>query len=283
MQDTIREVIPAVAALGRGARRGCGLVIGEERAVALEHTLRAEEVELRLSDGRSVQCAHVGSDRHTGLALLSGDFAGIAAPVLADSLPDLAADICSLADPGSGLRVTRGAVSCAAVAVRGRAGRALEMIEHTAPIPSGAGGGPILDEQGAVLGVSALRGDPGFALAVPAAAVTAAIERISTGREPARLGVALAPPRVARRMRAAVGLPERGGLLVRAVEERSPAATAGVRAGDLLVRLGGAELETLDALFSALERNAGASAVKLGVVRGEEQSELVVDLAGGAA
>jgi len=276
-------VIPAVAALGRGARRGCGLVIGKERAVALDHTLRAEGVELRLSDGRSVPCTHVGSDRHTGLALLSGDFAGIAAPALADALPDLAADIFSLADPGSGLRVTRGAVSCAAVPVRERSGRALELIEHTAPIPSGAGGGPILDEHGAVLGVSALRGDPGFALAVPAAAVSAAIERISSGREPARLGVALAPPRVARRMRAAVGLPERAGLLVRAVEEQSPAATAGVRAGDLLVRLGDAELESLDALFAALERNAGQRAVPLGVLRGEEQSELAVDLAGAAS
>ena len=157
------------------------------------------------------------------------------------------------------------------------------MIEHTAPIPSGAGGGPILDERGAVLGVSALRGDPGFVLAVPAAAITAAIERISAGREPARLGVALAPPRVARRMRAAVGLPERSGLLVRAVEERSPAATAGVRSGDLLVRLGDAELDSLDGLFAALERNAGESAVPLAVVRGEEHSELVVNLVGAAS
>ena len=49
-----------------------------------------------------------------------------------------------------------------------------------------------------------------------------------------RLGVAVAPPRAARRMRRAVGLPERDGLLVRAVEDRSPAGGArGLEPGDL--------------------------------------------------
>ena len=117
-------------------------------------------------------------------------------------------------------------------------------------------------------------------LAIPSESVLAAVERIREGRKSPRLGVALAPPRVARRMRAAVGLSERAGLLVREVEGASAAERAGVRAGDLLVRLGESDLETLDALFSALERADGSDGVALAVVRGEEQLALIVDLAG---
>ena len=54
-------------------------------------------------------------------------------------------------------------------------------------------------------------------------------------------------------MRAAVGLPERDGLLVRGVEADSPAATAGIERGDLLVGVNGKPLSSVDALFDALE------------------------------
>ena len=279
LQETIRDLAPAIAPLGRGARRGCAFVVGEQHALALAHTLREREVELRLPQRAAVKAALVGVDRGTGLALLSGDFAGLPAFSWAKEPPALGAEVVSLADPGSGLRVTRGSISCERVNVRQRSGRAHDLIEHTAPIPAGAGGGPIADEHGRVLGISALRGDTGFVLAIPAADALAAIERVSEGREPARLGVALAPPRVATRMRSAVGLPDRPGLLVRAVEDGSPAARAGVRAGDLLVGLGDAELESLDALFTGLERNAGQNDLSLRVVRGEEESELALSLA----
>ena len=45
------------------------------------------------------------------------------------------------------------------------------------------------------------------------------------------------------------------------------------------MRLGDADLESLDALFAALERSAGHDALKLRVVRGEEESELALSLA----
>jgi serine protease Do len=85
--------------------------------------------------------------------------------------------------------------------------------------------------------------------------------------------VALAPPRVARRMRAAVGLPERDGLLVRGVETESPAAVAGLQRGDLIVRAGDAEVASIDDVFDALEAAGGE--LRLGVVRGTDEQELV--------
>jgi serine protease Do len=185
----------------------------------------------------------------------------------------------ALGNPGTGLRVTQGSVSAEPLTIRVRE-RALELIEHTAPMPRGAGGGPLVDETGSVLGLNALLSDPGFLLALPATAVRAAIDRVLEGRQPPKLGVAIIPPGAGRRMRRAVGLPDRDGLLVRAVEDGSPAAQAGVLAGDLLVRLGDVELRAIDDLYGALDAHAGGTSVGLRIVRATEENDLKLELPG---
>jgi S1-C subfamily serine protease len=64
--------------------------------------------------------------------------------------------------------------------------------------------------------------------------------------------------------------------LVRAVQEGSPAAGAGIKRGDLIVRAGQHEIVRIDALHDALERAAAGKRLELGIVRGSE--ELAVDV-----
>ena len=148
-------------------------------------------------------------------------------------------------------------VSATGRGFRGPRGRRVAgSIEHTAPLPRGSSGGPLVDAQGNLLGLNAVRRDGGFILALPAdAALKRRVEALARGEaaERPRLGVALAPPRVARRMRAAVGLEPRDGLLVRQVVDDSPAASAGLQRGDLLVRAGDKPLASMDDLFDALD------------------------------
>ena len=101
---------------------------------------------------------------------------------------------------------------------------------------------------------------------------------LQTGKsvERPRLGVGIAPAHVARRLRRSVGLPERDGLLVREVEEDSPAAKAGVREGDLIVSAGGREVVSADDLFDALGTAEGT--LSLGLVRGANDLTLEVSL-----
>ena len=116
----------------------------------------------------------------------------------------------------------------------------------------------------------------GLLLALPAdAALRGVADALGRGEAPGRprLGLALAPPRAARRMRAAVGLPEREGLLVRGVERGSPAERAGLQQGDLLVAAGGRPLRGYDDLFDVLEHAPGS--IVLGVVRGAEEREVI--------
>jgi S1-C subfamily serine protease len=82
-------------------------------------------------------------------------------------------------------------------------------------------------------------------------------------------------------MRRAVGLPERDGLLVRAVEDGGPADRAGLERGDLIVGAAGQPVDGIDALHRSID-GAADGAVSLTIVRGVDERELEVELAGGS-
>ena len=271
----------SVVGLRRGARRGSGVVVAQDRVAVLVHSLREDRVEVVFADSRSEDAELAGVDRRHGVALLQVPTDGAAIVRWSQAQPSIGDSVFALANPGAGgLRATEGRVSAAPVTLRGRHGRSLEgMIEHTAPLPRGAGGGPLVDTDGAVLGVNALRADPGFLLALPAAVVSGAVEGLLEGRARSRhLGVALAPAGASRRMRAAVGLPRRDGLLVRRVESGGPAELAGVQVGDLLVGLGDTEVQDLADVFDAIDSAGGPLEVR--IVRGAESLALTVDVSG---
>lgn len=92
-----------------------------------------------------------------------------------------------------------------------------------------------------------------------------------------RLGVRVMPAHVSLEMRRAVALPDRVGLLVRAVDLASAAEVAGIARGDLLVRVGAADLRTPTQLRAAVSQ-AGAGTVSLGVVRVNDDFDVAVGL-----
>ncbi|HEX4107473.1 MAG TPA: S1C family serine protease [Solirubrobacteraceae bacterium] len=280
--NTVRSLAasagPAVVGLGRGARGGSGVIVAEGRALTLARQLRGDEVVVHFGDGREAPARLAGSDGETGVALLTLDSAEVTPVEFATSPPELGSDVFALADPGGrGLRVTAGRVASGPRRLRGPRGRAVGgAIEHTAPMPRGSGGAPLLDEDGRLLGINAARLDGGFILALPAAPLRDRLDDLEQGTatQPRRLGVAILPAGAARRLRRAVGLPERDGLLVRVVQDGSPAARAGVQRGDLLVRLGEQELRQVDDLFAAVDSAPADAPLALSIVRGADELEL---------
>jgi serine protease Do len=270
------RVGPAVVGLGRGWSRGSGVIVAPGRVLTAAHALRGDQVAVTFSDGRTAEGRVAGADTDLDLAVVLAD-TGDAAPVeWAPDAPGLGAVVLALANPGgSGLRVTFGTVSSTARTFRGPRGRRIGgTIEHTAPLPRGSSGGPLVDPDGGLLGLNAVRREGGLILAVPVDA--ARVEALASGQAPSRprLGVALAHPRAARRLRAAVGLPERDGLLVHAVVDGSPAERAGLERGDLVVAAGDAPLTSADDLFDALDRAGDTLALR--VLRGTEEREVEV-------
>jgi serine protease Do len=79
----------------------------------------------------------------------------------------------------------------------------------------------------------------------------------------------------------AVGLPERAGLLVRAVEDDSPGARAGLERGDLLVAAGGRVLDRADVLYDTLDAvPVTGGALELTVARGTDERAVTVTFEG---
>jgi serine protease Do len=282
LQDTIaraaEEVGPSVVGLGRGWGHGSGIVIAEGAVLTSAHALRREEVTISFHDGRREPGELAGSDSDLDLAVISVD-TGDAPAVRWEpgEAPGIGAPVVALANPGGrGLRATLGFVSSGERSFRGPRGRRIRgAIEHTAPLPRGSSGGPLVNPDGNLLGLNSLRLDGGLILAVPAsAAVRERALLLARGEAPAphRLGVAIAPPRVARRLRSAVGLPPRDGLLVRAVEEGGPADLAGLEPGDLIVEAGGKPVDGVESLYTALDSvPAAGGELELTVVRGTDE------------
>lgn len=275
---------PSVVGLGRGWGVGSGVVIAPGRILTNAHNLRHDEVTVAFADGRRETGRVAGSDPDLDLAVIDVETGDVPPVDWAESGPEsveIGKAVLALANPGGrGLRVTPGFVSSTARSFRGPRGRRIAgAIEHTAPLPRGSSGGPLIDSSGRLLGINAVRVDGGLILAIPAdAGIRERVEGLGRGEPPkrVRLGVAVAPPRAARRLRRAVGLPERDGVLIRAVQEGSAAERAGLERGDLIVGADGREIERVDALYDALDAASAEGRLALTIVRGADERELEV-------
>jgi S1-C subfamily serine protease len=274
---------PAVVGIGGRWRRGSGIVVGEGRVLTNAHNIHGDGATCVFSDGRQAHGRLLGWDDDGDLAVLEVDTAGVAPLVWAGAkaAPAVGSPVFAVASSNDGLRATFGFVSGVDRSFRGPGGRLIGgSVEHTAPLAPGSSGSPILDTQGRLLGLNTQRVGEGFYLALPAdASLRARVDGLARGESPTRprLGVAVAPGRVARHMRRAVGLPDRAGVLVRGVEEGSPAEKAGIREGDLIVSAAGEAIQDPDALHDALSK-ASQGKLELGLVRGVEELTVEVNL-----
>ncbi len=261
LQSAIAAVADAAgpSVVGIGARlRGAGVVVGDGLVVTNAHNVRGDEVTVTFADGRRDRGRLAGIDVDGDLAVVRVDTAGTTPLEWADgaSVGVGAVVFGAAAVAGGGTRTTVGTVSAVSRAFRGPGGRRIAgSLEHTAPLAPGSSGGPLLDAEGRLVGINTNRIGEGFYLALPAdAGLRGRVEALGRGESPRRrrLGVAIVPARVARRLRRSVGLPDRDGVLVRGVDPDGAAADADIREGDLIVAVGGAPVADADDLVEAL-------------------------------
>lgn len=278
--DIAERVGPSVVGIGNRWRGGSGVIIAENRILTNAHNLHGDEVTVTFADGRTATATTLGVDPDGDVAVLEAATDG-ASPLTpsGDAAPGIGSPVVALGNPnGHGPRVTFGFVSGTGRSFRGPRGRRVAgAIEHTAPLMPGSSGGPVVDLEGRLLGINTNRIGHGFYQAIAADdSLRERVAGLGRGEEPKRrrLGVGLAPAHVARRLRRAVGLPERDGLLVREVEDGSPAATAGIAEGDLIVAVGDRAIGGADDLFDAL---AGEGPLEVTIVRGSDERQVTVE------
>jgi serine protease Do len=270
------EVGPRVVGLGRF---GSGVVVADGQVLTNAHNVRGETRTVIFGDGRKAEGRVAGVDLDADLAVIAVDTGVAPAIARTAGTAGIGQPVFALANPGgSGLRVGFGLVSSSGRTFRGPSGRRLSTgLEHNAPLPRGSSGGPLVDGEGQLLGLNTLRLEGGLILTLAADSdLRARIDALGRGETPQRreLGIALTPSRAARRLRRAVGLPERDGLLIQAVKHGSAAERAGLEQGDLLVAAAGQPLTSLDDLFRVLD--SADAGLDLTVVRGLDERHVKV-------
>jgi serine protease Do len=288
IQEEIQRVADrasnAVVGIGQRWGVGSGVVVGKDQVLTNAHNVRGDEVAVTFQDGRTATGQVQGSDVDGDLAVIAVDTGD--APAIewaSDGTPGLGTPVFGLANPGGrGLRVTLGFITGVERSFRGPRGRRITgSIEHDAPLLPGSSGGPIVNSEGQLLGLNTNRLGEGFYLAIPAdQTLRTRVDALARGESKGwvRLGIGVAPPHIARRMRRAVGLPDADGLLIRHVEDNSPASRAGLAKGDLIVLAAGRPVSGIDDLFDALAAADGV--IQLVILRGAEERAIDVQLGG---
>ena len=228
-------------------------------------------------EGESYSGFKVGDDPHTDLALLAIDAPRIAALPLGDSRELRVGHlVVAVGNPlGFQSTVTAGVVSALGRSIRSRSGRLIEdVIQTDAALNPGNSGGPLLNSRGHVVGVNtaAIPSAQGlcFAISVNTAKVIA-VELIRKGVvRRSQIGVEAQTAPLHKALRRFHDLKQESGVLVLGVEPGSPAASSGLREGDVLLDIDDAVLEGVDSLFSHLTEAAAGKAASLRVLRGRE-------------
>lgn len=284
-----QDRIPAEQLRGLGS----GFIIDKSGLILTNaHVVdKADKVTVRLKDNRSFEGKVQGVDEVTDLALVKIN-AGIDLPVASlGSSSDVQVGDWAIAvgNPlGLDNTVTLGIISTLRRTSRdvGIGNKRLEFIQTDAAINPGNSGGPLLNAQGEVIGINtAIRGDAtGIGFAIPidkAKQITAQLQRGEKVAHP-YLGVGMEDltPELARRVNtnpnSPIQVPEIEGILVARVVPQSPAATVGIRPGDVIVQVDGQRITKGEELLNIVDNSRVGQVLQLKVLRGGQTQQLSI-------
>jgi serine protease Do len=237
---------------------------------------KATKITVTLKDGRELVATVIGKDERTDLAVLKVEGTGFAYVQFAPEARVRVGDwVVAIGNPfGLGGTATAGIVSALGRDIRGEANNIADFIQIDAPINPGNSGGPTFDMSGRVIGVntaifSRTGGNIGIGFAVPAPLADRTIKQIiSEGRVTyGWLGVQIQD--VSREMAESFGLGDVKGALVGTVNAGSPAARAGLKRGDVVLKFNGQNLEGSSDLTRRVGQTRVGETIRLEVATGE--------------
>ena len=280
LAGAVERIAPSIVAVhARRRLPSTGIHWRPGIVVTAEHTVRAEDgLTVETPDGRSHPATLVGRDPGTDLAVLkiTTDLDGPPAPRGDDGALRVGHMVLAL---GYGPRASWGVISALGPRWRTwRGGEIDRLVRLDLVLYPGFSGGPLVDAAGHVVGVntSALARDS--RLAVPVTTVGRVVDELLRQGHVSRgyLGIGMQPVRLPDGLRAALGLPGDGGLIVVTVEPDGPAARAGLLLGDVLVALDGVPTADLDDVQGRLGGDRIGTTVTALMVRAGARAEVRV-------
>lgn len=251
--------------MGRArVNHGSGVVVDAEKGhiVTSYHVVSGtQDVRVQTSDGKMIEGKRIGKDPDTDLALVQIKAEGLKAAMMGDSASlKVGAAVIALGNPdGDSLVATTGIISALNRELRGPSGQIMSgLIQTSALFNPGMSGGPLVNSRGQVIGLNtaSMTEAQGVNIAVASATISKVLSDLAqygTVRRP-RLGIAGERQRLYEGLAEHHQLTQTHGVLVHEVIENSPAAAAGIQAGDILVSAGGEAVSGIDSLNRVLSR-----------------------------
>ncbi|HEX4847062.1 MAG TPA: Do family serine endopeptidase [Novosphingobium sp.] len=265
-----------------------GYIVTNNHVISLDREGQADEVTVKLADGRQFKARIVGRDADSDLAVLKIDApAPLPFVKFGDSGKARAGDwIIAIGNPfGLGGSVTSGIIS--SVNRNTGTGAYDHYIQTDASINSGNSGGPMFDMAGNVIGINnwivappgGNGGNIGIGFAIPSDTAKPIVERLKSGQaiERGYLGIQIQP--ISDEIADSLGLPHDQGELVRGVLPGMPAAKAGIQVGDIVLKVNGTPVNPDRTLSGIVSNVAPGTRIPVEVLRDGKRLTLYATVA----
>ncbi|HEY7290631.1 MAG TPA: trypsin-like peptidase domain-containing protein [Vicinamibacterales bacterium] len=284
----VETVGPAVVKIEAGRAGGSGVIFTPDGFVltnshVVEH---GHNLKVILPDGRSLRGDVVGRDADSDLAVVrAADESGVPLPwaTLGDSRGVRVGQVAvAIGNPyGFHHSVTAGVVSALGRSLRARSGRLMDdIIQTDAALNPGNSGGPLVTTRGEVIGINTAMILPAQGLCFAIASNTArfvAVRLMRDGRiRRSYVGLGGQNVPISRLVARANQLAVSSGVLVVSVESNSPAATSGLREGDVVIAFGDDPVTGIDELLRQLSERRIGEPTAVTILRGNHRRQLTI-------
>ena len=265
---------------------GSGVIVSPEGILLTNNHVvdGAQDITVRLTDGREAQATVVGTDPETDLAVLRINLDKLPAITLGRLDAVQVGDaVMAIGNPFNvGQTVTAGIVSAL-----GRTGLGLStfesFIQTDAAINPGNSGGALVDAQGHLLGIntaifSRSGGSLGIGFAIPVDVAQQVMEGLLRDGQVTRGWIGVEPRELTAEFIDNFKLPVKDGVLITGVLQDGPAARGGMKPGDVVVAVAGQPVGSVPQLLNAVAGLKPGSQAKLGVQRGAQSLDLTLNI-----
>ncbi len=294
------NVVYTVSAFGgrtaQGEAEGSGIIISEDGYIVTNnHVISAEssslyytiegakEITVKLyNDDNEYKATVVGTDEYTDIAVLKIDKTGLTPATLgnSDNLK-VGETVFAIGNPvGMEYSVTSGIVSAKDREVEVD-GTTYTAIQTDAAINSGNSGGALVNANGEVIGINTLKlsgtGIEGIGFAIPISSATDIINQLIQNKTVKRPYIGIEGSAIDSYSAKRYNLPE--GIYVESIEKDSPADKAGLKEKDIITKIEGTEVKTVDELNKIKNKHSIGDKVVLTVYRNGKDQEINLTLA----
>jgi serine protease DegQ len=289
--EIVRKVEPSVVTIANQQGTGSGVVWSEDGVVVTNaHVVgSARQVEVAFFDGQRARGRVRATDVDTDLAVVDVDRDGLQPATFQQALPTVGELAVAMGSPlGFQNTITAGIISGLHREIPGSAEQGIrslvDLIQTDAAISPGNSGGALVNGRGEVVGINVAyippeRGAVAIGFAIPGATAVDVVGQLLRNGRATHSYLGVQPVQVTREVAAQLGLDQARGVALLEVVEDGPAARAGLRPGDVILRMDDAAVDTVEDLFAELRQRDPGSQARITYIRDGREQQATVTLA----